>query len=405
MGKAETIFFGSFANRRLLEGMKIAYDAIIESFQKPADEEDRFFLDIEEKDPSLKGGIYFMQKAFLQKNKFSGTLASILLYKLSDELFQMISLGYNPIVLKDSLTKAKALFLSGLKTKTAKLNTEEKRHKFAKTFIPEDDQLLKTVLEALEKSGEEQNIVVKYNPLISCKLELAHGVFIKSGLMSHYFMTNQEDMSLELENVNILCSEKEITSSFEILDLLKHSPLLIIAPDIKEEALSSIIANRLENHSQVCPIKTSVESAYVKKIYEELRDLKKAQKIYADIDCTVIFKKTKSVICIIHTNLAKKNISKIIETLKLCLNETFLSKESELISTLQEIDPSAFSPSEKPVLAALEKVFSSIFKMTTNSNLKEIFKSFYLLSQSLEVATSILSPLLLSELLLVEQPR
>jgi hypothetical protein len=72
---------------------------------------------------------------------------------------------------------------------------------------------------------------------------------------------------------------------------------------------------------------------------------------------------------------------------------------------LQEIDHSAFSPSEKPVLAALEKVFSSIFKMTTNSNLKEIFKSFYLLSQALEVAISILSPLLLSELLLVEQPR
>lgn len=401
MEKTETLFFGSSANRRLLEGMKIAYDTIINAYQKDSKEdEESLFSKVEAEEASLKCGIYFIQKAFSQKDP-SSLLSSLLVYHLSNELFQLIFLGHNSILLKNSLEKALSLFLSSLKAKTTKLKTKKERYQFGKTFIPDDEVLLNTLLEALEKSGKEQNIVIKYNPLTSSQIELAEGIYIKSGLISPYFMTNGEDSSLEFENVSITFSETKLSSSFEILDMLKKSPLLLIAPEISGDALSSLIANKLENQTKVCPIKTPLEIASLKKISPE----KKAAKVYADMDCTVIFEKTNDLICIVHTNQRKKNVTKNKENLKLCLNETFLSDESEIGSTLQEIDPFAFSPAEKPILKALENSFLATLSALSNPHFKKQVLSFYILSKALEVATSIVSPLLLSEALLMEQRR
>ncbi len=407
MEKAKNILFGSLARERLLEGMKAAY------------------LNEEVEDPLLEYGVSFIKKASLHMNETCGrgeVLATFFLYRLTEEAFKYISLGHNPIVLKKGLEKATFLLLSHLKNRAQPLKNKEDFYHFAKTFIKDGDLLLQTIVDAFEKSSQDQIIVVKKDSSSKPYLELVHGFYLESGLISPYFVTNNDDMSLELLDAKILVREKPITSSLEILQELKTAPLLLIAPGIEGEALSSLIANKLKQNSPLCPIKAS----------EKIIPLKKAKKVYADMNSTIIFEGEKDLICIIHTNHSKKLLTKNITSLKSALKDgVFSDVESELIASLKEIDNSQFSPAEKPVHAILEKALASPLKTilqeikkcrnseindqdfnqdlasadaasATLFNQKKYTTSFHVISEALTTAVSITSTLLLSEALIME---
>jgi chaperonin GroEL len=70
------------------------------------------------------------------------------------------------------------------------------------------------------------------------------------GYLSPYFVTNQDNMTAELENPLILLHDKKISNIREMLPLLESvakagRPLLIIAEDIEGEALATLVVNNL----------------------------------------------------------------------------------------------------------------------------------------------------------------
>ncbi len=404
MEKTKNILFGSLARERLLEGMRIAHEAILHSYgTNVVANGDKIISSIEVEDPLLECGISFIRKATHHMNQTcsnGSVLAALLLYKLTEESFKYISLNHNPIILKNGLEKATSLLLSHLKNKTQKLTNKKDLYDFAKSCINEDDAFLEIIIEAFDKSGEEQIILVKEDPSSKPHLEFVRGFYIKSGLVSPYFISNKNDMSLEIKDVKVLVSEKTLTSSLEILEEIAHHPLLIMAPDIEGEALSSLIANKIEQKITVCPIKIP------KNMLEEIKHLKKAQKVYADSDSTVIFEGEKNLISIIHTNHSKKLLNKQIANLKSALKDGILSNCESILSTTQkELDRSQFSPAEKPVLTILEKAFSWPLELLLLNNSKESTNSFHVISEAITTALSITSTLLLSEALIMETPK
>jgi hypothetical protein len=139
---------------------------------------------------------------------------------------------------------------------------------------------------------------------------------------------------------------------------------------------------------------------------EEIKHLKKAQKVYADSDSTVIFEGEKNLISIIHTNHSKKLLNKQIANLKSALKDGILSNCESILSTTQkELDRSQFSPAEKPVLTILEKAFSWPLELLLLNNSKESTNSFHVISEAITTALSITSTLLLSEALIMETPK
>jgi|TARA_Y100000994_G_scaffold244273_1_gene243866 chaperonin GroEL len=70
------------------------------------------------------------------------------------------------------------------------------------------------------------------------------------GYLSPYFVTNQDNMTSELENPFILLHDKKISNIRDMLPLLESvakagRPLLIIAEDIEGEALATLVVNNL----------------------------------------------------------------------------------------------------------------------------------------------------------------
>jgi chaperonin GroEL len=81
------------------------------------------------------------------------------------------------------------------------------------------------------------------------------------GFLSPYFVTNPEKMEVSLDEPYILLHEKKISSMKDLLPLLEEiaksgKALLIIAEDVKGEALATLVVNRLRGTLKVAAVKT-----------------------------------------------------------------------------------------------------------------------------------------------------
>src|SRR5690606_21333181 len=76
-----------------------------------------------------------------------------------------------------------------------------------------------------------------------------------------YFVTNPENMTVELANAFILITDKKLSSVKDIVPFLEKvmaegpRPLLIIADDVDGEALATLVVNKLKAGLPVCAVK------------------------------------------------------------------------------------------------------------------------------------------------------
>ena len=79
------------------------------------------------------------------------------------------------------------------------------------------------------------------------------------GYMSPYFVTDPERMVCEYENARILLVDKKISTAREIVGVLEAAirgnfPLLIMAEDIEQEALATLVVNKLRGNLKASPV-------------------------------------------------------------------------------------------------------------------------------------------------------
>ena len=82
---------------------------------------------------------------------------------------------------------------------------------------------------------------------------VVEGMQFERGYYSPYFVTNPETMRCEFENCRLLLVDKKIASAREIISVLEASikggyPLLIMAEDVEQEALATLVVNRLRGN-------------------------------------------------------------------------------------------------------------------------------------------------------------
>ena len=80
------------------------------------------------------------------------------------------------------------------------------------------------------------------------------------GYVSPYFVTNAEKMTVELEDPYVLIHEKKLSSLQPLLPVLEAvvktgRPLLIIAETVENEALATLVVNRLRGGLKVAAVK------------------------------------------------------------------------------------------------------------------------------------------------------
>ena len=151
-----------------------------------------------------------------------------------------------------------------------------------------DPESGKIMADAFEKVGKDGVITVEEGKGLETVVNVVEGMQFDRGYLSANFVTNADDMRVELDKCLILIHEDKIENVKDLLPLLEKvmdakKPLLIIAEDITGEALSTLVINKLRGTLQVAAVKAPGYGDRRKAMLEDLAVLTGATPIMKDL--------------------------------------------------------------------------------------------------------------------------
>jgi chaperonin GroEL len=156
----------------------------------------------------------------------------------------------NPMDLKRGIDKAVKTAVEQIESMSVPCADDKAIAQVGTISANGDEDVGNIIAEAMQKVGKEGVITVEEGQGINNELDVVEGMQFDRGYLSPYFVTNQDNMTAELENPLILLHDKKISNIREMLPLLESvakagRPLLIIAEDIEGEALATLVVNNL----------------------------------------------------------------------------------------------------------------------------------------------------------------
>lgn len=168
--------------------------------------------------------------------------------------------GYNAVEIKNEIDKIVLEVIQEIKDKAIEISSEEQIKQVATISGNNDPEVGNLIATAIEKVGREGVVTIEESKTGETSLEVVEGMQFDRGYKSPYFVTNNTTMQAGLENPYILLYDGRITTAQELLQVLtkansENRSLLIIAEDIGDEALATLIVNKMRGIIQVCAVK------------------------------------------------------------------------------------------------------------------------------------------------------
>ncbi len=189
------------------------------------------------------------------------TTAIVLAEAIFTQGAKNVSAGANPMSLKRGIDKATETLTAELSKLAAPIKSPEEVKQIA-TISANNDATIGTIIaEAMQKVGKDGIITVDEAKGIETVLDVVEGMQFDKGFLSPYFITNPENMSVELENALVLLVDKKVSTAKELVPILEKAmekgsrPLLIVAEDVDSEALATLVVNKLKGGLPVCAVK------------------------------------------------------------------------------------------------------------------------------------------------------
>ena len=190
-----------------------------------------------------------------------GTTTSVVLAQaIFKEGVKLVTAGHNPMDLKRGIDLATEKVIAELKEISKPVETSEEIAQVGTISANNDTEIGNLLSEAMDKVGKNGVITIEESKTAETTLDVVEGMQFDRGYLSPYMVTNQEKMEVTFDNPSILITDGKIRSMKELLPILeKHDetgrPFLIVADDIAEEVLNSLVVNKLRGTLNVCAIK------------------------------------------------------------------------------------------------------------------------------------------------------
>lgn len=249
--------------------------------------------DIELDDPFENLGVQLVKEAASKTNDVAGdgtTTATILAEAIFREGLKMIASGYDPMALSRGISKATDAVCTEIQKLAQPIDEKSKKEiKQVATIAGNNDPTIGDVLaEAFLKVGKDGVITVEEGRGAETYVDVVEGMQFDRGYLSPHFVTNQDDVTVELDNPYVLIFEEKISSNKALIPLLEEvsnakKPLLIIAEDVEGEALATLVVNKMRGILQVCAVKAPGYGDRRKAIMGDLGVLTGGQVIFKDL--------------------------------------------------------------------------------------------------------------------------
>ena len=187
--------------------------------------------------------------------------------------------GANAVEIKRGIDVAVKQVVEHLRNINSQDITEENQLEQVATISSNNDpEIGKLIATAMGKVGREGVVYIEESKSGETYLETVEGLQFDRGFKSPYFVTNNTTMSAVLDNPYILIADQRFTQVKELLPILESisgtgRPLLIIAEDIDNEALATLVVNKMRGTLAVCAVKAPEFGDRRKLVLEDIATL------------------------------------------------------------------------------------------------------------------------------------
>ncbi len=274
---AKVIIYGEEARKALLEGVNKLADTVKvtlgpkgrnvvldKSFGAPLITNDGVTIakEIELEDKFENMGARLVKEVSTKTNDIAGdgtTTATVLAQAMIKEGVKNVAAGSDPMAIKRGIDKAIEEVVEGLKEITSPVSGKEDITRVA-SISANNSEIGTLIADAMEKVSKDGVITIEESKTSNTELNVVEGMQFDKGYVSPYMVTDTEKMEAALDNPYILITDKKISNIQEILPLLEalmqlSGKLLIICDDIENEALSTLILNKLRGVLNVVAVK------------------------------------------------------------------------------------------------------------------------------------------------------
>ncbi len=220
--------------------------------------------EIELEDPFQNMGAQLVKEVASKTGDQAGdgtTTATVLAQAIVNVGLKNVAAGANPMDLKRGIDKAVSAVVEGIKAQSQEVDDDiEKIENVARVSANNDEKIGALIAEAMKKVKKEGVITVEEAKGTETTVDVVEGMQFDRGYISPYFVTNSEKMECEMDSPYILLYDKKISNLKELLPILESvaqsgRPLLIIAEDVDNEALATLVVNRLRGSLKICAVK------------------------------------------------------------------------------------------------------------------------------------------------------
>jgi chaperonin GroEL len=188
------------------------------------------------------------------------TTATVLAQAIYREGLKNVTAGANPMDLKRGIDLAVTKVIEHLKSISKEVEGRNEIAQVGSISANNDMTIGNLIADAMEKVGKDGVITVEEAKGTETGLEVVEGMQFDRGYLSPYFVTNTENMEVDLEDPFILIHDKKISAMKDLLPVLEKiaqqgRSMLIIAEDLEGEALATLVVNKIRGTLKVAAVK------------------------------------------------------------------------------------------------------------------------------------------------------
>lgn len=218
--------------------------------------------EVDLEDPVENIGAKLVRQAAQKTNDIAGdgtTTATILSAAIIAEGMKIVAAGTNPVQLTRGIEKTVAALVKDLAKMSTDV-TDDDLINVATVSAGGNEVIGSLISQALARVGRQGVVTQEESRTAEDHLYVVEGMQFDRGYISPYFVTDPERMVAEYENCRLLLVDKKITTARDIVGILELSmrggyPLLIMAEDIEQEPLATLVVNKLRGNLKVIAVK------------------------------------------------------------------------------------------------------------------------------------------------------
>ena len=276
---SKIIEFGPEARRKLVKGIDQLADAVVSTLgpngrnvviskpnQTPQSTKDGVTVakSISLEDPTEELGVQMLKQAAIKTADNAGdgtTISTLLAREMIKNGLSHLAHGENDVEIKRGIDKAVKKITKYLRDEIAEdISNEDQLKQIATISANNDEEVGNLIATVMDKVGHDGVVHIEESKTGETYLETVEGLQFDRGYKSHYFVTNNNTMTCTLEDPYILVLNQRLTTVKELLPILEgvsstNKSLLIIAEDIDQEALATLIVNKARGTIKVAAVK------------------------------------------------------------------------------------------------------------------------------------------------------